>query len=189
MSVRRRRRIIDLGFAVPSSGPFRPVLAEEFDRMGSPDRATAAAQIVGRTQPLAAPADPLGVFRAERKRVGHPQHSASSAPSASIPPTGSWPMINPGVTWYSPLAMCTSVPQMVVAVLSLLSSTGSPRPSVSAFGSLRRQMQCRLLDPLVRQGCRLRLSDPVPSARYLGPPCEIFGAPASRPKVELASLR
>ncbi|MNZ97408.1 hypothetical protein D3C78_1166440 [compost metagenome] len=39
-------------------------------------------------------------------------------------PTGSWPMVSPGATGYSPLRMCTSVPQMVVVVMRTSASFG-----------------------------------------------------------------
>src|SRR5438034_9057725 len=39
-------------------------------------------------------------------------------------PTGSWPMINPGFTAYSPLRMCRSVPQIVVSVTRMSASPG-----------------------------------------------------------------
>ena len=42
-------------------------------------------------------------------------------------PTGSWPRIEPGLTGYSPRTMCTSVPQIVVAVMRM---TASPDPAV-----------------------------------------------------------
>ena len=48
-------------------------------------------------------------------------------------PTGSWPMTSPGRTGYSPLRMCTSVPQIVVSVTRMtprrtrLAAAGPPR--------------------------------------------------------------
>src|SRR3546814_5757148 len=39
-------------------------------------------------------------------------------------PTGSWPMVRPGATGYSPLRMCTSVPQIVVVVMRSRASLG-----------------------------------------------------------------
>ncbi|MDT4880811.1 hypothetical protein FQZ97_1165970 [compost metagenome] len=39
-------------------------------------------------------------------------------------PTGSWPMVRPAATGYSPLRMCTSVPQMVVVVIRSKASFG-----------------------------------------------------------------
>ena len=41
-------------------------------------------------------------------------------------PTGSWPMIRPGRTGYSPLRMWMSVPQIVVVVTRM---TASPTPA------------------------------------------------------------
>ena len=48
-------------------------------------------------------------------------------PSASMIPTGSCPRIRPGFTGYSPRTMCTSVPQIVVAVMRI---TASPSPAL-----------------------------------------------------------
>src|SRR5215218_577473 len=39
-------------------------------------------------------------------------------------PTGSWPMMRPGATGYSPLRMWTSVPQIVVIVTRTMASVG-----------------------------------------------------------------
>ena len=39
-------------------------------------------------------------------------------------PTGSWPMVRPWATGYSPLRMCTSVPQIVVVVIRTSASSG-----------------------------------------------------------------
>ena len=46
-------------------------------------------------------------------------------------PTGSWPSTRPGLTGYSPRTMCTSVPQIVVAVIRM---TASPGPG-TGFGT------------------------------------------------------
>src|SRR6476659_3553076 len=46
-------------------------------------------------------------------------------------PTGSWPMISPGRTGYSPLRMWMSVPQIVVVVTR---TTASPTPA-RGFGT------------------------------------------------------
>src|SRR3954462_6704882 len=56
-------------------------------------------------------------------------------PSSSITPTGSWPMINPGRTEYSPRKMCTSVPQIVVRVTRI---TASPIPALGRGTSSTR---------------------------------------------------
>src|SRR3954467_1697721 len=56
-------------------------------------------------------------------------------PSSSITPTGSWPMINPGRTGYSPCKMCTSVPQIVVRVTRI---TASPIPALGRGTSSTR---------------------------------------------------
>ena len=37
-------------------------------------------------------------------------------------PTGSWPRMRPDRTGYSPFTMCTSVPQIVVAVMRMTAS-------------------------------------------------------------------
>lgn len=49
---------------------------------------------------------------------------STAAPSFSMMPTGSWPMVRPLATGYSPLRMCTSVPQMVVVVMRISASSG-----------------------------------------------------------------
>ena len=71
-------------------------------------------------------------------------------------PTGSWPMVSPRATGYSPFRICTSVPQMVVVVMRSNASSGptcgigfsssTMRPAstkIAAF--IRRAMQpsCR----------------------------------------------
>ena len=43
---------------------------------------------------------------------------------ASITPTGSWPIVRPRRTGYSPFRMCTSVPQIVVVVTRRSASSG-----------------------------------------------------------------
>src|SRR5690606_25120490 len=48
----------------------------------------------------------------------------TALPSFSITPTGSWPTVSPGATGYSPLRICTSVPQMVVVVMRIRASLG-----------------------------------------------------------------
>ena len=50
-------------------------------------------------------------------------------------PTGSWPMMRPGLTGYSPLTMWTSVPQIVVSVTRI---TASPGPGADAATSSTR---------------------------------------------------
>src|ERR1041385_3841169 len=49
------------------------------------------------------------------------------APNSSITPTGSCPIINPGITGYSPLTMCRSVPQIVVIVTRITASPARAR--------------------------------------------------------------
>src|SRR5262245_23817495 len=104
------------------------------------------------------------------------------SPSASITPTGSWPRIRPGRTGYSPLTMCTSVPQIVVAVMRM---TASPARGLG-FGtsSIRRSsiplkttafIFSILLSPSLsqlarivefrRRCCRCHLATEVPACR------------------------
>ena len=54
---------------------------------------------------------------------------SSPSPSSSMTPTGSCPRISPGLTGYSPRTMCTSVPQMVVAVIRMTASPALARAS------------------------------------------------------------
>src|SRR5690606_21322804 len=52
-------------------------------------------------------------------------------------PTGSWPMVKPRATGYSPLRMCTSVPQMVV-VVTLISASKGPTSGTGLSSSTMR---------------------------------------------------
>src|SRR6185295_6389682 len=52
------------------------------------------------------------------------RYPVTAAPSSSMTPTGSWPTVSPRATGYSPLRMCTSVPQIVVRVMRRSASFG-----------------------------------------------------------------
>ena len=52
-------------------------------------------------------------------------------------PTGSWPMILPGSTGYSPRRMCTSVPQIVVIVTRTIASV-APQTGTGRSWSVMR---------------------------------------------------
>ena len=50
--------------------------------------------------------------------------SSTAEPSFSMTPTGSWPMVRPRATGYSPFRMWMSVPQIVVVVMRTSASSG-----------------------------------------------------------------
>src|SRR6476469_3934603 len=54
-------------------------------------------------------------------------YPVTPGPSSSMTPTGSWPMIRPGRTGYSPLRMWMSVPQIVVVVTRTTASPAAAR--------------------------------------------------------------
>ena len=68
-------------------------------------------------------------------RAGLPV-ALTSRPSFSITPTGSWPMVRPCATGYSPLRICTSVPQMVVVVTRSRASPAHFRDRLFLQGDL-----------------------------------------------------
>ena len=78
----------------------------------------------------------------------------TALPSRSMIPTGSWPIVRPRATGYSPLRMWMSVPQIVVVVMRMRASSGpisgtgfsssTMRPGSTKIAAFMRAARARL---------------------------------------------